>query len=137
MPCSPAKLAANIANARKGTGPKTPEGKERSRANALKHGSCSEVVRAPEDPDMIGCRSRLYFRTLKPQNDFHLLIIKVIAVLTLRIGRRERDRIAPRAEHFSRFRTQDLRRLLPAHHREPKAARPRAGARPWIALLRS
>ena len=67
MPCSPAKLAANLANARKSTGPKTPEGKERSRANALKHGFCSEVVRAPEDVEAVNNRAKLYFRTLKPQ----------------------------------------------------------------------
>jgi hypothetical protein len=47
-PVSPRKLAANRANARKSTGPKTPEGKARSRANALRHGLASEVLRTPE-----------------------------------------------------------------------------------------
>ncbi len=35
---SPQKLAANRANAQHATGPKTPEGKERSKQNARKHG---------------------------------------------------------------------------------------------------
>jgi hypothetical protein len=35
---SPQKLAANRANAQHSTGPTTPEGKERSRQNSLKHG---------------------------------------------------------------------------------------------------
>ena len=35
---TPAKLAANRANARKGTGPRTPQGKRRVMLNALKHG---------------------------------------------------------------------------------------------------
>ncbi len=35
---TPAKLAANRANARKCTGPRTPEGKRRVMLNALKHG---------------------------------------------------------------------------------------------------
>ena len=35
---SPEKLAANRANAQHSTGPKTPEGKARSRENSLKHG---------------------------------------------------------------------------------------------------
>ncbi len=39
---SPARLAANKANAQKSTGPRTPEGKTRVSANALKHGLCSE-----------------------------------------------------------------------------------------------
>ncbi len=37
-PVSPARLAANRANARKSTGPRTPAGKARSASNALQHG---------------------------------------------------------------------------------------------------
>jgi hypothetical protein len=37
MPVSPNRVAANQANARKSTGPKTPEGKARSSQNARKH----------------------------------------------------------------------------------------------------
>ena len=44
MVCSPARLAANRLNAQKSTGPRTEEGKSRSRANALKHGLCASVV---------------------------------------------------------------------------------------------
>jgi len=38
MIVSDARIAANRANALKSTGPRTAEGKERSRCNALKHG---------------------------------------------------------------------------------------------------
>ncbi len=38
---TPAKLAANRANARRSTGPRTPQGQQRTRLNALKHGLCS------------------------------------------------------------------------------------------------
>jgi hypothetical protein len=38
MSTSQARILANQANAQKSTGPRTPEGKEISRANALKHG---------------------------------------------------------------------------------------------------
>ena len=38
---SPKQIAANQANARKSTGPKTPEGRAVSKMNALKHGILS------------------------------------------------------------------------------------------------
>ncbi len=38
---TPAKLAANRANAHRATGPRTPQGRQRTRLNALKHGLCS------------------------------------------------------------------------------------------------
>lgn len=43
-PVSQRKLAANRKNARKSTGPKTPEGKKRSSLNALKHGLLAREV---------------------------------------------------------------------------------------------
>ncbi len=41
---SPARIAANRANAALSTGPRTEEGKTRSRANSLKHGLTAEVI---------------------------------------------------------------------------------------------
>jgi hypothetical protein len=46
------QMAANRRNALKSTGPVTPEGKERSRGNALRHGLTAEtVIAAIEDED--------------------------------------------------------------------------------------
>lgn len=42
--CSDRKLAANRANSRNSTGPRTPEGKARSARNALKHGALARKV---------------------------------------------------------------------------------------------
>ena len=46
-PASDARTTANRANASKSTGPKTAEGKERSRRNALKHGLAATMIDGP------------------------------------------------------------------------------------------
>jgi hypothetical protein len=48
MPTSEAKIRANQANSAKSTGPKTVEGKEKSRQNSLKHGLTGSGVVLPE-----------------------------------------------------------------------------------------
>ena len=47
QPKSDRRAAANRANARKSTGPRTAAGRARSRMNALKHGLCARVVLLP------------------------------------------------------------------------------------------
>ncbi len=46
-PISPKQLQANRRNARRSTGPKTPEGKQRVRFNAIKHGLLARSVIVP------------------------------------------------------------------------------------------
>ena len=89
MTCSPAQLEANRKNALRSTGPKTPEGKARSRANALKHGLCANVV-VPEDAEMIQTRATAWFHTLKPQNELQDWLVDQISIYSLRIDRAER-----------------------------------------------
>ena len=89
MTCSPARLAANRANAQLSTGPKTPEGKERSRANSIKHGLCSSVVVA-EDLALVQQRTSEWFFALKPQDEYHVWLVDRISVFSLRIERAER-----------------------------------------------
>ena len=89
MTCSPAQLAANRENSRKSTGPRTPEGKSRSRANSLKHGLYASAV-VPEDLEQVQARSSDWFHALKPQNEYHAWLCDKITVYSLRIDRAER-----------------------------------------------
>jgi hypothetical protein len=103
MIVSEARIAANRRNAQKSTGPKTPEGKQKSRANALKHGLCSNII-VEEDRDALQERNRELFYALKPQNDYHNWLVDKAALVSLkvdrveRIERRLRDKAALRAE---------------------------------------
>ena len=103
MIVSEARIAANRRNALKSTGPKTAEGKEKSRANALKHGLCSSVV-VPEDAKQVQTRAEDWYRALKPKDAFQGWLVDQVAVLSLRIDRAERierrlrDKVSLRAE---------------------------------------
>ena len=103
MIVSEARISANRRNAQKSTGPRTEEGKSRSRANALKHGLCASAV-VPESLELIAQRSREFFDTLKPQNEVHVWMVDQAAVASIRIERcqrierRIRDKISLRAE---------------------------------------
>lgn len=105
MIVSEARTNANRRNARLSTGPKTLEGKARSRANALKHGLCASVVVA-EDSELIESRARDLYNALKPQNAYHLWVVDIAAVASVRIDRcirqerRCRDKRSLRAELF-------------------------------------
>src|SRR3954468_7214301 len=89
MIVSEARLAANRRNAQRSTGPKTQEGKQRSRANALKHGLCASVVVA-EDARLVQQRTSDWFDALKPQSEFHSWLVDEVAIISLRIDRCER-----------------------------------------------
>ena len=89
MTVSQAKIDANRRNAQMSTGPRTQEGKDRSRANALKHGLCSTAL-VPENLEVVQQRSNEWYGALKPQNPHQGWIVKQIAVISLRMDRSER-----------------------------------------------
>jgi hypothetical protein len=67
--CSPARVAANRLNALKSSGPKTIEGKERSRQNATKHGFCAAKIDVPgEDPAVLLDREEGWQAELNPSD---------------------------------------------------------------------
>ena len=70
MSASPARLDANRANADKSTGPRTPEGKQRSALNALRHGLTSKTVILPgEDLETYQKFRDDFFADLNPKGE--------------------------------------------------------------------
>ena len=79
---SEAKLAANRTNAKKSTGPRTPEGKARASANARKHsfaGSDFTIIKI-EDRDAIDRLRDDLIAAYAPQNSQELFAIERIAL---------------------------------------------------------
>lgn len=92
MTSSPARIAANRRNAAKSTGPRTSEGKQTSRANALKHGLAAETLRTADEEAAVAaipldqwCRREA-------------LVLAERIERAHRVEERERDHAALRAE---------------------------------------
>ncbi len=103
MPISEAKLAANRRNALRSTGPKTPEGKERSRRNALKHGLTGEGVALPtEDQAEVSRRFAALQADLRPSNELSEQLVRRVAFLSVRLRRSEKHETAETARRIRR-----------------------------------
>ena len=86
MPASDRQLAANRANALKSTGPRTPEGKEVSRANAYKHGLAGAGVIVPDDEaGRVAARVAWVQESMAPEADpVSLILAQQVAFLSIR-----------------------------------------------------
>ncbi len=88
MTSSPARIAANQANSLKSSGPKTAEGKARSRGNSLKHGLTGEgVVLSIEDSAEAERRVAGFEAEFRPQGDASRFLVRRAAILSLRMDR--------------------------------------------------
>ena len=77
---SPAQAEANRRNAQKSTGPKTEEGKSKSRFNALKHGMTARTVLLPgDDTKAFLCRLHYLQDDLQPRNSLEGVAIERLA----------------------------------------------------------
>ena len=103
MSISPARLAANRANAAKSTGPTTEAGKARSRTNAVKHGLRSLVVPVADEAT-IHARAVGVFETFRPQTEVQAWFCGRVTQTMIQldhltiIERQARDEVAHRAE---------------------------------------
>ena len=83
---TPAQLAANRSNARRSTGPKSVEGKESARRNALKHGLTGGGVVVPgEDEHEVTIRVAALETQLVPEGDvMAALMVRQVAMASIR-----------------------------------------------------
>jgi hypothetical protein len=100
---SEAKLAANRANALKSCGPKTPEGKERSRRNSLRHGMAGQGIVTPADDSIeVGRRTGAMLVEMAPRTEMGQYLVGRLAELTVRVercSRHERAAVEAQADH--------------------------------------
>ena len=103
MVASQARVDANRRNAQKSTGPKTPEGQQKSRANAIKHGLCSLTVIA-ESEELIRERTEAFIARFQPEGVYPLWLVGQAArrvfgsSVASGMERGVRDKVAIKAE---------------------------------------
>jgi hypothetical protein len=95
MTVSAAKLEANRRNASKSTGPRTEEGKERAKLNAVKHGMrAATLVLLDEDPQALEDRRNAWQACLLPGDDVERRLVEDAVVSTWQQDRARRAQIA-------------------------------------------
>ncbi len=130
MPSSPEKIAANRRNAARSTGPKTTEGKARSRQNSLKHGLTGAGIVVPdEDVAAIEERFEAFEADLRPKNDVARVLVRQAALMSIRLERSARHEAAILTQAMLEAegieadeRAEELKRLIALIRTEPAEA---------------
>ncbi len=95
MATSEARILANRANCLHSTGPKTPEGKEISRRNGLKHGMAGRgIVVREEDAVEVERRDEALRAEMDPKSLIGSILIRQMATLSVRMERGARQEMA-------------------------------------------
>ena len=127
MIASEARAAAARLNSQKSTGPRTAEGKERSRANSYQHGMTGAgVVLSPGDAAEVGRRAEAFRAELEPRGEYQSALARQAAVLSVRLDRcaaHEAEATASRVRHagaeFEEAREAEADRLMKALFDDP------------------
>ena len=130
MPASEARILANRENARRSTGPKWPEGKERSRRNGLKHGMAGRGVVVPEGESAEVERRESDLKTeMGPRSTIGAILIRQMATLSVRMergARQEMASVASRAlrasEEYDEARIEAAEQILAGLADDPRGA---------------
>ena len=89
------RAAINRRNAQKSTGPRTPEGKGRSRFNAVKHGMTAKTLVLPgEDADVLQQRIEAWTTDLQPQNEVEQFLVERSVQFSWQLERADRAELA-------------------------------------------
>jgi len=135
---SEARILANRLNAQKSTGPKTDRGKERSRANAVKHGLTGEGLALPvEDAAEVERRFLAIQEEMAPKTVIGSFLAHKVALMTVRSQRAARQesavlstKIRRAASDFDEARNADADHLLGWIQSEPISYRRKLLATP-------
>ncbi len=88
MPISDRQLAANRANAKKSTSPRTPKGKAICEMNGFQHGFTGlAVVMTNEDREVMNAFVKPYMQRLNPIGEIELQLAQTIAHDNFRLNR--------------------------------------------------
>ena len=128
MHSSAARIAANRANSLKSCGPKTIEGKERSRRNGLKQGLTGQGIVIPEgDFAEVDRRAAALQAEMAPRSEVGEILVRQIATLSVRMERGARQefasvaaRVRHAADEFDEERVGRAKALLEAIGQDPK-----------------
>ena len=121
MPATEKQIAANRANARKSTGPRTEQGKARSRANSLKHGMAGAGIVLPEeDRERWEFRAETWAEEMGAVTDMDRFLAGRAAMASVRLDRCVREETASlvdvRARALARWQAErEARAQVEAH----------------------
>jgi hypothetical protein len=107
MPASEARINANPLSSARSTGPRTEEGKARSRGNALKHGLTDEGIVLPdEDAAEVERRLAAFQDELQPEGEVGRTLVRRAALLSVRMDRCVEQETAALSERVLRARSE-------------------------------
>ena len=108
----------NRRNAQKSTGPRTPEGKNRSRFNAVKHGMTARTLVLPdEDASVLQMRLESWINDLQPQSNVEQALVEQAVHASWKLERADRAEVARLSHIMESVPAEEVNR-----HREEAAA---------------